>query len=103
MLFYLTTHFEMSFRYICDCCFPISLAVSKVPFDFSFFWKSFQGSENQEGQEANNNISAMEDGLAPSPGASPENPTKEVRFIELIQHRGQMWGIRGVGVGVVVG
>ena len=41
----------------------------------------------------------MEDGLAPSPGASPENPTKEVRFIELIQHRGQMWGIRGVGVG----
>ena len=35
-----------------------------------------QGSENQE-QEANNNISEMEDGLAPSPGASSDSP-KEV-------------------------
>lgn len=38
-----------------------------------------QGSENQEGQEANNNISGMEDGLASSSEASSGSP-KEVRF-----------------------
>ncbi|KAJ7330190.1 Serine/threonine-protein kinase 33 [Desmophyllum pertusum] len=38
-----------------------------------------QGSESQDGQEANNNInSEMEDGLAPSPGASSESPKEDV-------------------------
>lgn len=36
-----------------------------------------QGSENQE-QEANNNISEMEDGLASSPGASSDSPKEDV-------------------------
>jgi len=36
-----------------------------------------QGSENQEGQEANNNISGMEDGLASSSEASSESPKEE--------------------------
>lgn len=41
-----------------------------------------QGSENQEDQEANNNISEMEDGLAPSPpGASSSDSPKEVRLM----------------------
>ena len=43
---------------------------------FSYLLNSLQGSENQE-QEANNNISEMEDGLASSPGASSDSP-KEV-------------------------
>ena len=43
---------------------------------FSYLLLLLQGSENQE-QEANNNISEMEDGLAPSPGASSDSP-KEV-------------------------
>lgn len=43
---------------------------------FSYLLRLLQGSENQE-QEANNNISEMEDGLAPSPGASSDSP-KEV-------------------------
>ena len=42
----------------------------------------------------------MVDGLASSPGASPENPVKEVRFTESIQHRGQMVG--GVHVVTVI-
>ena len=37
------------------------------------FYLYLQGSENQE-QEANNNISEMEDGLAPSTGASSNSP-----------------------------
>ena len=43
---------------------------------FSYLLLLLQGLENQE-QEANNNISEMEDGLAPSPGASSDSP-KEV-------------------------
>lgn len=36
-----------------------------------------QGSENQEDQESNNNISAMEDGQVPSPGTSSESPKED--------------------------
>lgn len=36
-----------------------------------------QGSENQEDQEYNNNISAMEDGQVPSPGTSSESPKED--------------------------
>ena len=49
---------------------------SKNTVAFSYLLPSLQGSENQE-QEANNNISEMEDGLASSPGASSDSP-KEV-------------------------
>ena len=60
---------------------------------FSYLLPSLQGSENQE-QEANNNISEMEDGLASSPGASSDSP-KEVGNL----NRPVLEGEEGTSVG----